>query len=497
MDEQIWVNHLTGWRHFLSERIGLAEDFGERVKLSRQLGTIERVCYGAALNPSLISQFIRPIATEAPAHAFGKTHLSLNDSQKKAVSATLDESPLTLIQGPPGTGKTQVIAEICLQLLDSDHNARILVCSETHIAVNNLFARIADYARGYRLVRIRDKEGDEAIDEFSPKSIIDSHLRWLGSVCTNAEVIKIISEELGTDAIDWGSGDVSLEKALALSSNIVGMTCNRVASYDFQDATEMFDVAIIDEACKATLPEILAPLLIARKAVLVGDPMQLPPVFCSAERDVIDSIEGCNLYELMYIDELFKHGGCAITLDTQYRMVDEIGNLISNNFYDHGLINGRHEGRNDSLIWIDYAPTHDCPPRRFVRDGDTSVSNEDECRIIARLLEEIHAEEGSETRVAIISPYRAQVTMLRSMIGPFDNVAIDTVDGFQGKESDVVIFSVARTNGPFRFVDDRRRLNVALSRARDRIVVVGDLDYCRARSDLLSSIADSCKINEA
>lgn len=496
MDEQIWANHLAGWRSFLSERIGHADDFGERVMLSRQLRTIERVRFGAALNPSLISQFIRPTAAEATPYVLGETHLSLNDSQKRAVSAALDESPLSLIQGPPGTGKTQVIAEICLQLLDSDPNARVLVCSETHVAVNNLFARIADYASDYRLVRIRDKESDEVIDEFSPRAIVDSHLKWLENVCTNAEVIAIIAGELSAVANNSGSEDASLEKALALSSNVVGMTCNRVASYDFRDSTEMFDVAIVDEACKATLPEILAPLLVARKAVLVGDPMQLPPVFCSEERDVIDGIEGCNLCDLMYIDELFRHSGCAITLDTQYRMVDEIGNLISRTFYGHGLFNGRHEKRSDSLIWMDYTPTRDCPPKRRTQDGATSVSNEDECQIIAELLDRIYAEEDPDLRVAVISPYRAQVTLLRSAIGPFDNVVIDTVDGFQGKESDVVIFSVARTNGPFRFVDDERRLNVALSRARDRIIIVGSLDYCRTRSALLSSIADSCKISE-
>ena len=497
MEEQVWANHLAGWRSFLDESIRQTEDFGERVKLERQLRTIERVRYGAALNPALISQFIQPTVAVASTNELGETHLTLNDSQKKAAKAAIGETPLTLVQGPPGTGKTQVIAEICLQLLDNDPNTRILVCSETHVAVNNLFARIAGYARGYRLVRIRDKEDDETIDEFSPRAIVDSHLKWLTNVCANAEVLEIIADELSAAVNGQGREVASLEKALALSSNVVGMTCNRVASYDFRDSTEMFDIAIVDEACKATLPEILAPLLVARKAVLVGDPMQLPPIFCSEERDVIDSIDGCDLYELMYIDELFKREGHAITLDTQYRMVDEIGDLISNTFYSHGLLNGRHDERHDSLIWMDYTPTRDCPAERHSQGGSTSVYNDDECRIIADVLEGIYAEEGPDSSIAIISPYRAQVTKLRSSIGPHDRLAIDTVDGFQGKESDIVIFSVARTNGPFRFIDDERRLNVALSRARDKIVIVGSLDYCRAKSALLAGIADSCYIREA
>lgn len=495
MDKHVWADHLSGWQSFLTESINRTDDFGERVKLSRQLRTIERVRYGAALNPALVSRFIQPDPSPAEPYELDKTFLSLNDSQRKAVSSALGEAPLVLIQGPPGTGKTQVIAEICLQLLAKDPNTRILVCSETHVAVNNLLSRIGGHAQDYRIVRIRDKEGDGQIDAYSPTFIVESHLEWLSYVCDNEEAIGIIADELRKKAEDeQGAEDSSLEKALALSSNIAGMTCNRVAAYDFRDTTEMFDVAIIDEVCKATLPEILMPLLVSKKAVLVGDPMQLPPVFCSEELDVIESIEGCNLRELMYIDELFRLGHGVVTLDTQYRMVDEIGDLISSTFYDHKLVNGRNEARDDSLTWIDYRPSCDCPPMRSIYDGATSISNEDECKIVAKVLEEIRAEEGVGTKVAVISPYRAQVTMLRNALGQSEDLSIDTVDGFQGKESDIVVFSVARTSGPFRFVNDSRRLNVALSRARDRVIIVGSLNYCTERSPLLSAIANSCRI---
>lgn len=495
MDKHVWADHLSGWRAFLTESISRTDDFGEKVKLDRQLRAIERVRYGAALNPALVSQFIHPNAAPGEPCELDKIFLSLNDSQRKAVCSALGEAPLVLIQGPPGTGKTQVIAEICLQLLARDPNARILVCSETHVAVNNLLSRISDYTKDYRIVRIRDKESDGQSDAYSPTSIVESHVEWLSYVCDNQEAVGIIADELRMKGVDdQGDEDSSLEKALALSSNIAGMTCNRVAAYDFRDTTEMFDVAIIDEVCKATLPEILMPLLVSKKAVLVGDPMQLPPVFCSEEQDVIESIEGCNLRELMYIDELFRLGRNVVALDTQYRMVDEIGDLISRNFYDHRLVNGRNEARGDSLTWIDYRPSLDCPPTRPAVSGTTSVSNEDECKIIAKVLEEIRVEEGAGTKIAVISPYRAQVTMLRNALGQSKDLSIDTVDGFQGKESDVVIFSVARTNGPFRFVNDSRRLNVAISRARNRVIIVGCLNYCKERSSLLTAIANSCRI---
>ena len=96
-----------------------------------------------------------------------KFNFNLNDSQKKAVKLALGKNDLLLVQGPPGTGKTQVIAETCLQLLTMNPGLRILVCSETHVAVNNLLSRIARYCKGIRIVRIRDKENDDIVDGFA------------------------------------------------------------------------------------------------------------------------------------------------------------------------------------------------------------------------------------------------------------------------------------------------------------------------------------------
>ena len=144
-------------------------------------------------------------------------------------------------------------------------------------------------------MRIRDKENDDAVDEFSPETIIDSYLNWAADSIQNKAAYTIIEEELRDSFSNDQRKINQIEKALALSANIVGMTCNRAAAYDFRDRTEMFDIAIIDEVCKATLPEILSPLVISRKAILLGDPKQLPPVFCSEEQEIIRSIQNCNL----------------------------------------------------------------------------------------------------------------------------------------------------------------------------------------------------------
>ena len=336
------------------ERLSSIDDIGEQVKVERQLKTIERVRYAAVLNPKLLIEFINPSDSLAEPESCD-FFLNLNESQQKAVKVAMGSSVLSLIQGPPGTGKTQVIAEICLQLYRQNPNVRILVCSETHIAVNNLISRISEYDDFIRIVRIQDKEQNSVVDKFSPEAIVNIYNEWLQENCKNEDIINIISKTLSNYE------DKSLEKALALSANIVGMTCNRVGAYVFESSSEMFDVVIIDEVCKATLPEILMPLTIAQKAVLVGDPKQLPPVFCSEEIEVIRNIEKCNLQKYMYIDELFLQSKKVTVLDTQYRMTNQIGDLIGKLFYDGKLKNGRNVDIADGILWVDYAPTQMWP----------------------------------------------------------------------------------------------------------------------------------------
>lgn len=495
MNRQLWIDHLTSWKTFLNERISLTEDDGERIKCERQIKTIERVRCGAVLNPSLLSEFISPSTDESEEAVCEQTYFDLNDSQKKAVRLALGGNDLSLIQGPPGTGKTQVIAEICLQLLSANPGLRILVCSETHVAVNNLLSRIAQYSKGIRIVRIRDKENDEAVDEFSPETIIESYLEWASEHLQNKDAYNIIAEEIKGSISNDQRKKNQMEKALALSANIVGMTCNRAAAYDFKDRTEMFDVAIIDEVCKATLPEILSPLVISRKAVLLGDPKQLPPVFCSEEQEIIRSIQNCNLNRFMYIDSLFNECKKVSVLDTQYRMSNQIGCMISDLFYNGSLKNGRNEDVGDGLTWITYKPSNDWPISTEELLDRPKIYNEDECRIVADLVKQIISGGDSNTTVAVIAPYRAQISSLRRACIDSDRVKIDTVDGFQGKESDVVIFSVTRTKGSYRFLADDRRVNVALSRARDRIFIVGNQEYSE-KEPLLKTIMEKCRIIE-
>lgn len=381
MEDNKWSEHLNHWQLFLEERLRLTTDEpGEQTKIKRQIRAINTVRYGAVLNPTVLLSFIQP-GTQRIDYPILYWSLNLNSSQQVAVKTALSDNALTLIQGPPGTGKTQVIAETCLQLYQSNPSIRILVCSETHIAVNNVLDRVGNLNDEMRIVRIQDKEESSSIINYSSESILENYSAWLDENVTNETISQILQESFINSKDKRGT-----EKALFLSSNLVGMTCNRVGAYNLINSDELFDVVIIDEVCKATLPEILMPLSISKKAVLVGDPKQLPPVFSTEERSVIESIENSNLQDYKYINELFEGDNGAVLLDTQYRMSSQIGKLISDLFYSGKLIDGRKEEISDAVNWIDYKPTKKWPLDVEIKSDNPKIFNLDECKIILQLV---------------------------------------------------------------------------------------------------------------
>ena len=197
----------------------------------------------------------------------------------------------------------------------------------------------------------------------------------------------------------------------------------------------------------------------------------------------------------MYIDKMFETSNCVSRLDTQYRMSERISALISSLFYANKLRNGKRDEYEGVINWIDYTPSQAWPPKS---DEDRQrIYNSDECKLIIKLLVELDMQVNQGKTIAIIAPYRSQVNTIRQQVRDmyFDyiDVYVDTVDGFQGKESDIVIFSLTRTHGSYRFLADERRLNVALSRAKEEIHMVGCIRFAD-NNELLKEIASRCDI---
>lgn len=289
-------------------------------------------------------------------------------------------------------------------------------------------------------------------------------------------------------------GDGLLQESIA-DSTLVGATCLGIASLG-PDVEINFDWVIVDEAGKATPPEILVPICLGRKIVLVGDHKQLPPVVDQALLKLQDK-EQMNInkedLELSLFEYLERslNDDCKNILDEQYRMNPVIGDLISKLFYESKLVSKTSKEEktiplklyeSKPLVWLSTAARFD---RKEERISD-SYRNPCEAKLIFEQLLEIDKELNElklKKETAIIAGYRGQRDSLTRLYessykAKFHNMSIEinTVDAFQGRETDIVFYSVVRSNddGKLGFLKDVRRLNVAFSRARELLVVVGD-----------------------
>lgn len=278
------------------------------------------------------------------------------------------------------------------------------------------------------------------------------------------------------------------------SATIIGATCLGVANIA-STASLVFDWVIIDEAGRATPPEILVPMVLGKRIVLVGDHKQLPPII---DRDLNDSnLEELNIKKYELEESLFEYIAenideeCKQMLSKQYRMSPGIGNLIGDVFYDKGLESGikfcdRNHGlklwKNKSVVWLS---TSRCKNKLEKKLGTTYI-NKCEIDVIFKTLKDIDEEcikQNIIKEIGIIAGYQAQKSSIKKeyesqykSIFKKITVEINTVDAFQGRETDIILYSIVRSNkdGNIGFLRDMRRLNVALSRARELLILVGD-----------------------
>jgi predicted DNA helicase len=265
-----------------------------------------------------------------------------------------------------------------------------------------------------------------------------------------------------------GAADVVCSTTTALDSEVIGQ--------------RSFDLAVLDEACQTTEPGCWIPLLRCARVVLAGDHCQLPPTVLSAE--AVDQGFGISLLE-----RLVEFYGSAVTrrLAVQYRMHEAIMGFSSQEFYEGELqadaavaghlLRDRPGVRPDLLtetpvLFIDTAGAGF--DEQLEPDGESRL-NPEEAGLVARKVRTLLELGVTAPDLAVIAPYAAQVRLLRERL-PLADLEIDSVDGFQGREKEAVIVSLVRSNreGEIGFLADVRRMNVALTRARRFLLVVGD-----------------------
>lgn len=426
-----------------------------------------------------------------------------SDPAFKLIAKALATEDMFFLQGPPGTGKTTAIVEIILQTIKAKPNARILISSETHVAVDNAFDRLAEQCSS-ELLSSMLRYPQFAINEFeSPKThqaeaLSRADALWHKAHNTSPELTMLLWEALEQGKTS-DKGKMSLPRwqarNLAEMHQVIGVTCNQI-DHLVDEETEMFDLAIVDECSKATMPEWLMAMSVAKKCILVGDHKQLPPTFCSEEAEALTKLD--KFKELLIrngvIERLFNNLPKEMkgTLGKQFRMLPDIGRFISHHFYNGELQHHRtstdHEFQD--FGWFTYKSNGYRVPAQ--QGGEQKVLvNELEIRIIMTRLTEIHdrlkgRDASKKLSVALITPYRAQCKALRDALSQRNftemlAVEVDTVDAFQGRQADIVFFSFVRNTGPATFYADDRRMNVAISRARDAVYLVGDVDYIRSK----------------
>ena len=365
------------------------------------------------------------------------TYIDNNDAQNDAVNAALSAEDFALIQGPPGTGKTYTLARTVRALVEGGD--RVLLSAFTNRAVDNAI---------------------EALEEQGFTDVV----RWGSETGVRGDM-----EQYRLDR----SGDPETRAAELRDADVVAATTAACGSRILRE--EAFDVAVVDEAGQLTEPGTFLATTLADRFVLVGDHQQLPPVV-RAENDLQRS-----LFERL----VERYPEASVLLDRQYRMSQRIQFFSSREFYDGALrpanaaVAGRRLGDLDGVT-PDALPAELRDPVSFVDPGGTATGNTNaaEADRVADVVGSFLDAGVDPDDVGVIAPFRAQVAEISRRI---PDVAVDTVDRFQGSAKEIIVVSFVATgelSSPI--FEDYRRINVALTRAKRALVLVGDRDALRS-----------------
>ena len=440
--------------------------------------------------------------------------LKNNESQKYSVEHAFKEKNIFLIQGPPGTGKTTVIRELVEQVLEADSDSRVLIVSQANVAVDNALSGLIEK---YADQMVRCGNGNKISAEFQKLRLQTRCQDYISELENRREDYEKEFYKSWEETILLGEGynySPVLCELIIRSHRLIGATCVGLSRKNIGLERAEFDLLIIDEAGKALPAELLIPLVRAKKAVIIGDQRQLPPVinpilYDEEKIDLEERIVSENdLFCHSFFERLYDNApdSCKIMLDTQFRMPAVIGNVISKLFYDGRLKNGNGtENRapvlfNTNLTFINY--DGNCSYRE-AKDVYKQISNVAEAKAVVSLVLKVR-ETDKDCKIAIITPYKGQKrlisnTLIRAGIHyQLDSIHIDTIDSFQGSEADVVLFCTTRSITPTLFFKDTRRLNVALSRAKRELIILGRLEYFykyKRTESCLPELADYIKEN--
>lgn len=467
----------------------------------------------------------------------------LNESQQRAISFALDQSPVTIIHGPPGTGKTYTLVELIKQLT-FNRGERVLVCGPSNISVDTILERLSPVfteesdTKRKRSKRLKTGNPEKLVRIGHPARLLNANLQHSLDVMSKtsyganndgktilldiendiSDTLKQIRKckrygerralygELKELKRELRKREKKVVQDLLIGAKVVLSTLHGAGAYeitsiykehDFGPEKPLFDTIIIDEVSQAMEPQCWIPLvnhLGFKRLVIAGDNMQLPPTVKSRDLAISKlTLEDTANLERTLFDRMMQdlHGSAhKQLLDVQYRMNTQIMRFPSEELYDNKLLahesvaditladinNGAgNQDTTEVCMWIDTQGAG----FNEQTDDDTSGSkyNPQEAELVVEHTNSLIAGGVAASDIGIITPYSAQVGIIKQMLHN-PEVEVATVDGFQGREKEAIVMSLVRSNEhrEIGFLRDKRRLNVAMTRPKRHLCVVGDLE---------------------
>ncbi len=476
-------------------RLDLAHDEAARLR-QRQALDRARTAHGdrlAELRGVLLGE---TPPSFGPAADFTPLDVSLNESQREAVRLALSARDVAVIHGPPGTGKTTTVVELIRQAVR--RGDKVLVCAPSNLAVDNLLERLLahdeDAVRlGHParvLPQLREHTLDLIVENHSDVRLARKFAKEAFALFRQAKKWTRARPEPGARRDMRQEARALLADARRLEAQAVEsivnaspILCATTTGLDSEIIGRCaFDWLVLDEACQTTEPGCWIPLLRSARVVLAGDHCQLPPTVLSSEA----ARQG---FGVSLLERLVSLYGESVTrrLNVQYRMHEAIMGFSSREFYDGELLADASvaahrlcdlpDVRTEPLTEqpVQFLDTAGAGYDEEVEPDGESRRNPQEAVLVARKVRALLDSGVSASDIAVIAPYAAQVRRLRELL-PLAGLEIDSVDGFQGREKEAVVLSLVRSNreGEIGFLADVRRLNVALTRARRKLLVIGD-----------------------
>ncbi|ODV85478.1 hypothetical protein CANARDRAFT_198961 [[Candida] arabinofermentans NRRL YB-2248] len=504
------------------------------------------------------SKFIEPSSTTQ--EKLDWFNDNLNESQKEAIRFSLS-SNLSIIHGPPGTGKTSTVVELVKQLVIqkrlTQNTKKILICGPSNISVDTILERLAPFysTNTYsKLVRIGHparilpsilRHSLDLITESESGEILKDILAEINTLSKKTKKTKSYRErkeiysQIKLLRKDLRVRSIKATTSTILNAEVVVATLHGSSSRELMQCInhqgDQFDTLIIDEVSQSLEPACWIPLIhhqSIKKLLIAGDNKQLSPTIKTKSNQRVITQLSKTLFDRL-IETHSNHAKFTNFLNVQYRMNDKIMRFPSDSLYDGRLtsdksvadrkvidlpnVSTKSDDTLEEIIWYDTQGDEYPEQDTSLEDdgkGDLASSrfNDGECLLVLKHVKSLLEAGVTQHQIGVISPYSAQVGKLRKLLRDgllnderFSNeieltnsIEISTVDGFQGREKEIIILSLVRSNPDHDvgFLSDFKRLNVSITRSQKQLCVVGNMEtLAESNVPFLKNWCDWCEEN--